>query len=202
MESSWALAALDLAGELSGSFVPELGDEAVFVEQVVDDLIQEPEVRGKAAPRSLVGGGHLRDRQRTADGSLEQPPRLSEWRRARSPSPPCTSSYWPPIIPIAARGARGHVRSRIRSASSKAWASNASPLRIESTRRTERVTSPAPGERRRRPAPGGRRGPSRRCGPARSRPRPEGAAPASRPLPRRSRGRATGRIRLPPPSRL
>ena len=56
--------------------MPELGCEAVPVEHVVDDLEEEPNSAAKPRHGACSDSGTSLDRERAADGGLEQPPRL------------------------------------------------------------------------------------------------------------------------------
>src|SRR6185503_117464 len=55
---------------------PELVGEAVAVQEVVDDLVEDAELRREAAPRLTLALRRSGDRERTADRGLEQPPGL------------------------------------------------------------------------------------------------------------------------------
>ncbi len=54
----------------------ELRGEAVLVEQIVNDLVEEPELGGEAPPHRPFGLGDVAHRERAADRRFEEPPRL------------------------------------------------------------------------------------------------------------------------------
>src|SRR6266516_4340861 len=65
--------AFELAGQPARVVGSELRGDAVLVQHVVDDLVQQAEVRGEAPPGRLLSFGHLADGKRAADCGVEQP---------------------------------------------------------------------------------------------------------------------------------
>ncbi len=63
-------------GEVASAVDADVEHEPVAVEDVVDDLEQQADVGGEDAPGELFGARHVERRERAADGSGEERPRL------------------------------------------------------------------------------------------------------------------------------
>ena len=83
---------------------------AVLVEDVVDDLEQEPELVAELSPGRLVGFGNLRRPERAADRGGEQPPGLQPVQRREVVHLAVDVRCWPPIIPSVASASSRRLR--------------------------------------------------------------------------------------------
>ena len=89
-----------LLGDVARRLPTDASDVPVPVEDVVDDLEEEAELRPERAPRALIRVRHAGGPQPEPDRGLEAAlPVFRRWSISRSASSPVMSRYCPPIMP-------------------------------------------------------------------------------------------------------